>query len=253
MTCTSDLQVISLKSIFFIVPSVILSKGLLELMVPSVELPLVLLGCIRSNMTLINGDDYRTIREELCQHPTHPLSLAIECRILIPDRGSIQSSVPEVKVVPENGSKLFGIDPPLTNLTLDSSYHFRSSQLLQTSILDKLSHFQLHLVVMLHWHSVTIEVLWFVAATLSSNFHRLFQVHFQPLICQVYILHRHSQLLCDLLWLHFMEMLQLHHQPFFLQTFGFSLPSYHFLRYQLLQRRTLFEISLHLLDVWKLP
>ena len=56
-----------------------------QLVVLSVELPLVLLSRVVPDMALVYRDDEGPIEEELGEEPAHPESLVIESGVLVAD------------------------------------------------------------------------------------------------------------------------------------------------------------------------
>ena len=56
-----------------------------QLVVLSVELPLVLLSRVVPDMALVDRDDEGPIEEELGEEPAHPESLVIESGVLVAD------------------------------------------------------------------------------------------------------------------------------------------------------------------------
>lgn len=69
------------------------TKDLPQLMVLSVELPLVLGLVVMSDMTFIYRYDQGSIYDELCKYSTDPETLRVEGRVLIADHGRVIATI----------------------------------------------------------------------------------------------------------------------------------------------------------------
>ena len=66
------------------------------------KLPLELLGQVRPDVALVNGDHYRPIGDKLCEQPAGPLPLLIKLRVLVVYQSPLHALVPEMEVMLED-------------------------------------------------------------------------------------------------------------------------------------------------------
>ena len=79
-------------------------KKVLELILPSVELPPELLGSVGAEVALVDGDHQRPICHELSQEPADPQPLIVEGGVLVVHQGAVDPMVAKVKVMLQNVS-----------------------------------------------------------------------------------------------------------------------------------------------------
>ena len=79
-------------------------KKVLELILPSVELPPELLGPVGAEVALVNGDHQRAVGHELSQEPAGPQPLLVEGGVLVVHQGAVDPMVAKVEVMLQNVS-----------------------------------------------------------------------------------------------------------------------------------------------------
>ena len=79
-------------------------KKVLELILPSVELPPELLGPVGAEVALVDRDHQRPICHELSQEPANPQPLIVEGGVFVVHKGAVDPMVAKVKVMLQNVS-----------------------------------------------------------------------------------------------------------------------------------------------------
>jgi len=85
------------------------TKHLPKLVVLPVELPLVLLLCVVSKVTLVDRDDKGIVGEKLREQPAHPKSLVVEGGIVVADHREIVAAIVKVEVLFQDARELVGM------------------------------------------------------------------------------------------------------------------------------------------------
>ena len=77
---------------------------MLELILPSVELPPELLGSVGAEVALVDRDHQRAVGHELSQDPADPQPLIVEGGVLVVHKGAVDPMVAKVEVMLQNVS-----------------------------------------------------------------------------------------------------------------------------------------------------
>ena len=79
-------------------------QKVLELILPSVELPPELLGSVGAEVALVDRDHQCPVGHELSQEPAGPQPLIVKSRVLVVHQCAVDPMVAEVKVMLQNVS-----------------------------------------------------------------------------------------------------------------------------------------------------
>ena len=74
-------------------------QKVLELILPSVELPPELLGSVGAEVALVDGDHQRAVGHELSQDPAGPQPLLVKGGVLVVHKCAVDPMVAEVEVM----------------------------------------------------------------------------------------------------------------------------------------------------------